>query len=70
MGVKKSGAMEITEKYYLLRSLRDNSEKKVILQGNNRVELQFIKDVLESELPIEVFKINNYTIEENGNYLK
>ncbi|MDQ3051228.1 MAG: hypothetical protein M3Q95_10120 [Bacteroidota bacterium] len=62
--------MEITEKYYLLRSLRDNSEKKVILQGNNRVELQFIKDVLESELPIEVFKINNYTIEENGNYLK
>ncbi len=68
--MKKSGAMEITEKYYLLRSLRDNSEKKVILQGNNRVELQFIKDVLESELPIEVFKINNYTIEENGNYLK
>ncbi len=62
--------MEITEKYYLLRSLKDNSEKKVILQGNNRVELQFIKDILESELPFEVYKANNYTIEENGNYSK
>ncbi len=62
--------MKLFHKYYLIRKSSDNSEKKIILLGNNRFELQLIKDVLEMELPPEVRKLIRYSIEENHQLIR
>ncbi len=62
--------MKVTNRFYLLRNSSDPFHHRVILQSNNRVELQFIKDILEMELPPHVNKISRYSIEENPNFIK
>lgn len=62
--------LKVTHRFYLLRNSSDPFQHRVILQSNNRVELQFIKDILEMELPPDVNKITRYTIEENPNFIK
>lgn len=63
-------AMKLFQKYFLTRMSTDTSEKKVILLGNNRFELQLIKDILEMELPPEVRKLLRYSIEENNQLIR